>query len=77
MLKLIERLGRLVAKLYAVEARKLLNTAKTHKAAQLSAEALAAQTLSTAKRHAEKSEAATDKAASVAAKGQSIAKFFE
>lgn len=77
MLKLIERLGRLLAKLYTVEARKLLNAAKTHSAAQKSAEALAAQTLSAAKRHAKLAEEATDKAASVYSKGQSIAKFFE
>ena len=77
MFKLVKALGRLVGKLYFRRSKKLLDEARVLKAAQRSAEQMAARFLSTAKSLEAKVDKATSESASVAAHGITIYKFFE
>lgn len=70
MFKLINRLGKLIVRLYNAEARKLNTKAR--------AEAKLAQELALrARKLSESSVANTDEAAKVAAQAQQLAKFFD
>lgn len=77
MFKLVKALGRLVGKLYIRQSKKLLDEARVLKAAQRSAEQLAARTLTTAKSLEEKANKATAESASVASQGIIIKSFFK
>lgn len=77
MFKLVKALGRLVGKLYVRHSKKLLDEARVLKAAQRSAEQLAARTLITAKSLEAKADKATVESAQVASQGITISKFFE
>lgn len=77
MFKLVKALGRLVGKLYVRHSKKLLDEARVLKAAQRSAEQLAARSLSTAKSLEVKAEKAIAESASTAEQGIYITKFFK